>query len=164
MAAAEELAKEGISLRVVDMFCIKPLDEELVVAAPRRPAPSSAAEEHSIIGGLGGAVSEALCKAGAQVPMGFVGTNDLHGECGPYKQLQAKYGLDAAAIVGQVKEIHFQEVICVIIKNAWHVFQRASIFLCLKSVCFWSPIIYTSDFGPPPAHHSGCYTGWRRGP
>lgn len=104
MAAAEELAKEGISLRVVDMFCIKPLDEELVVRCAKETGAIISAEEHSIIGGLGGAVSEALCKAGAQVPMGFVGTNDLHGECGPYKQLQAKYGLDAAAIVAKVKE------------------------------------------------------------
>ena len=103
MAAAEELAKEGISLRVVDMFCIKPLDEELIVRCAKTGAIISA-EEHSIIGGLGGAVSEALCKAGAQVPMGFVGVNDMHGECGPYKQLQAKYGLDAAAIVAKVKE------------------------------------------------------------
>lgn len=104
MAAAEELAKEGISLRVVDMFCIKPLDEELVVRCAKETGAIISAEEHSIIGGLGGAVSEALCKAGAQVHMGFVGTNDLHGECGPYKQLQAKYGLDAAAIVAKVKE------------------------------------------------------------
>lgn len=104
MAAAEELAKEGISLRVVDMFCIKPLDEELVVRCAKETGAIISAEEHSIIGGLGGAVSEALCKAGAQVPMGFVGVNDMHGECGPYKQLQAKYGLDAAAIVAKVKE------------------------------------------------------------
>ena len=104
MAAAEELAKEVISLRVVDMFCIKPLDEELIVRCAKETGAIISAEEHSIIGGLGGAVSEALCKAGAQVPMGFVGTNDLHGECGPYKQLQAKYGLDAAAIVAKVKE------------------------------------------------------------
>ena len=104
MAAAEELAKEGISLRVVDMFCIKPLDEELVVRCAKETGAIISAEEHSIIGGLGGAVSETLCKASAQVPMGFVGVNDLHGECGPYKQLQAKYGLDAAAIVAKVKE------------------------------------------------------------
>lgn len=104
MAAAEELAKEGISLRVVDMFCIKPLDEELIIRCAKETGAIISAEEHSIIGGLGGAVSEALCKAGAQVPMGFVGVNDMHGECGPYKQLQAKYGLDAAAIVAKVKE------------------------------------------------------------
>ena len=104
MKAAEELAKEGIEIRVVDMFCIKPLDKELVVRCAKETGAIVSAEEHSIIGGLGGAVSEALCAAGAQVPMGFVGTNDVHGECGPYAKLQEKYGFDAAAIVRKVKE------------------------------------------------------------
>ena len=104
MKAAEELAKEGIEIRVVDMFCIKPLDKELVVRCAKETGAIISAEEHSIIGGLGGAVSEALCAAGAQVPMGFVGTNDIHGECGPYAKLQEKYGFDAAAIVRKVKE------------------------------------------------------------
>lgn len=104
MKAAEELAKEGIEIRVVDMFCIKPLDKELVVRCAKETGAIVSAEEHSIIGGLGGAVAEALCAAGAQVPMGFVGTNDIHGECGPYAKLQEKYGFDAAAIVRKVKE------------------------------------------------------------
>ena len=102
--AAEELAKEGISVRVVDMFCIKPLDKELVVKCAQETGAIVSAEEHSIIGGLGSAVSEALCEAGAQVPMGFVGTQDLHGECGPYKDLLAKYGLDANAVAKKIKE------------------------------------------------------------
>ena len=62
-------------------------------------------EEHSVIGGLGGAVAEALCEAGAQVPMAFVGTQDLHGECGPYNDLLAKYGMDAAAVAKKVREV-----------------------------------------------------------
>ena len=56
--AAEELAKEGISVRVVDMFCIKPLDKELVVKCAQETGAIVSAEEHSIIGGLGSAVSE----------------------------------------------------------------------------------------------------------
>lgn len=104
LKAAEELAKDGIEIRVVDMFCIKPLDKELVVRCAKETGAIISAEEHSIIGGLGGAVSEALCAAGAQVPMGFVGTNDTHGECGPYAKLQEKYGFDPAAIVRKVKE------------------------------------------------------------
>ena len=103
--AAEELAKEGISLRVVDMFCIKPLDKELIVKCAKETGAIVSAEEHSIIGGLGGAVAEALCEAGAQVPMGFVGTQDLHGECGPYNDLLAKYGMDAKAIAAKVREV-----------------------------------------------------------
>lgn len=104
LKAAEELAKEGIEIRVVDMFCIKPLDKELVVRCTKETGAIISAEEHSIIGGLGGAVAEALCAAGAQVPMGFVGTNDTHGECGPYAKLQEKYGFDPAAVVRKVKE------------------------------------------------------------
>ena len=104
LQAAEELAKEGISLRVVDMFSIKPLDKELAVRCARETGAIVTAEEHNIIGGLGGAVAEALCEAGAQVPMAFVGMNDRHGECGPYQDLLAKYGLDAAAIAAKVRE------------------------------------------------------------
>lgn len=102
--AAEELAKEGISLRVVDMFCIKPLDKELILRCAKETGAIISAEEHNVIGGLGGAVSEALCEGAAKVPMGFVGVQDLHGECGPYNQLLAKYGLDAAAIVEKVRQ------------------------------------------------------------
>lgn len=102
--AAEELSKEGISLRVVDMFCIKPLDKELILQCAKETGAIISAEEHNVLGGLGGAVAEALCEGAAKVPMGFVGTQDLHGECGPYRDLLAKYGLDAAAIVSKVRE------------------------------------------------------------
>ena len=104
LKAAEELAKEGISLRVVDMFCIKPLDKELILRCAHETGAIVSAEEHNVIGGLGGAVAEALAEGGARVPMGFVGIQDLHGECGPYAKLLEKYGLDAAAIVKKVRE------------------------------------------------------------
>ena len=104
LAAAELLEKEGIHVRVVDMFCIKPLDKDLVARCAKETGAIISAEEHNIIGGLGGAVAEALCAADAVVPMGFVGINDCHAECGPYAKLQAKYGLDANAIVAKVKE------------------------------------------------------------
>ena len=103
-AAAGMLEKEGIHVQVVDMFSIKPLDEELIVRCAQETGAIISAEEHNIYGGLGGAVAEALCKAGAQVPMGFVGINDCHAECGPYAKLQAKYGLDANAIAAKVRE------------------------------------------------------------
>lgn len=105
LQAAEMLAKEGISLRVVDMFCIKPLDKELVARCAKETGAIISAEEHSIIGGLGGAVAEALAESGIGAPMGFVGMQDQHGECGPYGKLLEKYGLDAAAIARKVKEI-----------------------------------------------------------
>ena len=104
LAAADMLAKEGIDVRVVDMFCIKPLDKELVCRCAEETGAIISAEEHNIIGGLGGAVAEALCAADVEVPMGFVGVKDCHAECGPYAKLQVKYGLDANAIVGKVKE------------------------------------------------------------
>ncbi len=103
--AAEELAKDGISVRVVDMFCIKPLDKELVLKCAAETGAIVSAEEHSIYGGLGGAVAEVLCAADAKVPMAFVGTDDVHGECGPYNQLLAKYGMDAAAVAAKVREV-----------------------------------------------------------
>ena len=105
LAAAEELAKEGISVRVVDMFSIKPLDKELVVKCAQETGAIVSAEEHSVIGGLGGAVAEALCEAGVQVPMAFVGVQDRHGECGPYNQLLAKYGLDETAVAAKIRDV-----------------------------------------------------------
>ena len=104
MEAAEELAKEGVNVRVVDMFCIKPIDEELIVRCASETGAIISAEEHSIIGGLGSAVAEVLARDNCKVPQGFVGTNDCHGECGPYKKLQEKYGLDAKAIAAKVRE------------------------------------------------------------
>jgi len=104
LQAAEELFKEGIDLRVVDMFCIKPLDKELILRCAQETGAIVSAEEHSVIGGLGSAVAETLCEGSAKVPMGFVGTQDLHGECGPYSQLLAKYGLDPAAIAEKVRQ------------------------------------------------------------
>ena len=102
--AAEELAKEGISVRVVDMFSIKPIDEELIVRCAKETGAIVSAEEHNIYGGLGSAVAEVLTKHGCGVTQGFVGVNDCHGECGPYKKLLAKYGLDANAIANKVRE------------------------------------------------------------
>jgi transketolase len=104
LEAAKMLSKEGIDVRVVDMFCIKPLDKELVIRCAKETSAIISAEEHNVIGGLGGAISEVLCEAGIQVPMGFVGINDTHAGCGPYKKLQAAYGLDSNAIVLKVLE------------------------------------------------------------
>ena len=104
IAKAEELAKEGISVRVVDMFSIKPIDEELIVRCAKETGAIVSAEEHNIYGGLGSAVAEVLTKHGCDVTQGFVGVNDCHGECGPYKKLLAKYGLDANAIANKVRE------------------------------------------------------------
>lgn len=104
LKAADILAAEGISLRVVDMFCIKPLDEELILKCANETGAIVTAEEHSIYGGLGGTVCEALCKVGVQVPVRMAAVNDTHAECGPYAMLQEKYGLDPKAIAARVRE------------------------------------------------------------
>jgi len=104
LKAADILANDGINTRVVDMFCIKPLDEALIAKCASETGAIVTAEEHSIYGGLGGAVCESLCKAGIQVSVRMAAINDTHAECGPYAKLQEKYGLDANAIAAKVKE------------------------------------------------------------
>jgi transketolase len=104
LEAAQQLAKEGLSVRVVDMFCVKPIDAELIVKCAKETGALISAEEHSIVGGLGSAVAEALCANSTGVPMGFVGIQDTHGECGPYQTLLKAYGLDTDAVIAKVKE------------------------------------------------------------
>jgi len=102
--AAKILAAEGIEAAVIDMFCIKPLDRTLLLDYAKKTGAVVTAEEHSIIGGLGGSVAEALCDANASIPVGFVGMDDCHAECGPYDMLMHKYGLDAEAVAEKVRE------------------------------------------------------------
>lgn len=105
LAAAEILIREGISVRVVDMFTIKPIDRELILRCARETGLIVTAEEHNIIGGLGSAVAEVLCEAGQTARVGFVGICDCHAECGPYAQLQEKYGLSSAAIIDRLRNL-----------------------------------------------------------
>ncbi|MDR1378644.1 MAG: transketolase family protein [Synergistaceae bacterium] len=102
--AAKELASEGIAVSVIDMFTIKPLDTELLLEFARSTGAVVTAEEHSVIGGLAGAVSESLILGQAYVPVGFVGLDDCHAECGSYADLLRKYKLDVSAIVAKVRE------------------------------------------------------------
>lgn len=103
MAASDILSGSGIEITVVDMFCIKPIDKALIAECAGKTGAIITAEEHNILGGLGGAVSETLCERGIQVPVGFVGIDDCHTECGPYAALQEKYKLDARAIADKVR-------------------------------------------------------------
>jgi transketolase len=102
--ASKILAAEGINVAVIDMFCIKPFDQALLYDYAKKTGAVVTAEEHSIIGGLGSAVSEALCSGNISVPVGFVGLDDCHAECGPYNMLLHKYGLDAQAVAAKVRE------------------------------------------------------------
>ncbi len=104
ITAAEALASKGISARVVDMYCIKPIDAELIEKCAKETGAVVTAEEHSVIGGLGGAVAEVLAKAGCAVPTEMVGMQDRHGESGPYKDILHKYGMDAEAVAAAAEK------------------------------------------------------------
>lgn len=102
LEAAEKLAADGIDARVINIHTIKPIDEELIVKAAEETGKIVTIEEHSIIGGLGGAVAEVL---GEKCPtkMLRIGVEDTFGESGPAVQLLEKYGLDGAGIYKKVK-------------------------------------------------------------
>ena len=102
LEAAKLLEADGISAEVINIHTIKPLDTELVVAAAKKTGKGVTVEEHSIIGGLGGAVAEVLAEQ-APTKMLRIGVNDTFGESGPAKALIEKYGLDAKSIYEKVK-------------------------------------------------------------
>lgn len=103
LEAAQKLEEEGISVQVVDMYSIKPLDEDLVLHCAQTTGAIVTAEEHSVIGGLGGAVAECLARAGSGVPVEMVGVRDTFTESGPYDDLLVKYHLDSAAVAEAIR-------------------------------------------------------------
>ena len=100
--AAEELKAEGINARVINMATIKPLDEELVLKAAKDCGKVVTCEEHSIIGGLGEAVSSLLAEK-LPTPVRRIGVNDEFGHSGPAADLLKDFGLSAENIVETVK-------------------------------------------------------------
>lgn len=102
LEAAEKLEAEGIHAEVINIHTIKPLDEKLIVRSARKTGKAVTAEEHSVIGGLGGAVCECLSE---KLPTRVlrIGMNDVFGESGPAVELLHKYGLDGAGIYEKVK-------------------------------------------------------------
>lgn len=102
--AAEELSKEGISARVLNIHTIKPIDSEAIIKAAEETGCIVTCEEHSIIGGLGSAVAEVLVE-NKPVPMLRLGVNDTFGESGKPKDLLKKYKLTSADVVEKVKEV-----------------------------------------------------------
>ena len=97
LEAAESLAKQGVDAEVINAHTVKPLDADTICASAERTGRVVTAEEHSILGGLGGAVCEALYER-HPVPVRRVGVQDTFGESGPAVELLHKYGLDAAGI------------------------------------------------------------------
>ena len=102
--AAEELAAAGISARVINMATIKPLDEELVLAAAKDCKKIITCEEHSVIGGLGEAVCSLLSEK-CPTPVRRIGVNDEFGHSGPAVDLLKQFGLSAEHIVEVAKDL-----------------------------------------------------------
>lgn len=102
LKAADILAAEGISVRVIDMHTIKPLDEALVLQAAKETGAIVTSEEHSIVGGLGAAVCEYLSQA-CPVPVVRHGVEDCFGRSGPAKKVLAAYGLTAEGLAEKVR-------------------------------------------------------------
>ncbi len=103
LAAAKRLETDGISARVINIHTIKPLDEEIVCRAAKETGKLVTIEEHSVVGGLGSAVCDAVCKE-CPVPVKKIGIQDVFGESGPAKELLQKYQLDEMGIYRQVLE------------------------------------------------------------
>ena len=105
LEAAERMAQRGVSVRVVDMYSIKPIDRELILKCAAETGAIVTAEEHNVIGGLGGAVAEALAWGGAAAPTEFVGVQDTFTESGKYADLLHKYGVDADGVVAGIEKV-----------------------------------------------------------
>lgn len=103
LTAAEALRSEGICARVVNMASIKPIDRDLIVDCAKTTGAIVTAEEHTVLGGLGGAVAEVVCET-VPVPVLRVGVEDVFGRSGPAVELLHVYGLDAAHIAEKAKQ------------------------------------------------------------
>ena len=102
LEAAKMLEADGIDAKVINIHTIKPLDEDLVVAAAKETGRVVTVEEHSVIGGLGSAVCDVL-SAKAPTKVLKIGINDVFGESGPAVELIHKYGLDGEGVYNSVK-------------------------------------------------------------
>jgi transketolase len=102
LAAARVLADEGVAASVLNVAVIKPLDSNTIVEAARASRAIVTVENHTIIGGLGSAVAEALAEAGVSAPLRRVGINDVFAEAGSREYLFNRYGLGTQAVVDAV--------------------------------------------------------------
>ena len=98
LKAKEELSKEGIDIRVVDVHTIKPIDSEIIVKCARETKKLISIEDHSIVGGLGSAIAEVLT-AKYPAKLQRMGINDKFGKSAPAEELMEYYNIDAKAII-----------------------------------------------------------------
>lgn len=101
--AAEKLEADGISVRLINIHTIKPIDEELIVQAAKETKKVITVEEHSTIGGLGDAVCSVLARK-YPAPVLKIGVEDVYGQSGPALELLKKYGLDSEGIYNKIKK------------------------------------------------------------
>lgn len=98
------LEEKGISVEVINIHTIKPLDEEAVLKSIRKTKAAVTAEEHNILGGLGDVIAQTAARH-FPIPIEYVGTNDTFGESGTPKELLKKYGLDVPDIVAAAERV-----------------------------------------------------------
>ena len=103
LEAAEMLEADGISAEVINICTIKPLDKDIIINSAKKTGKVVTAEEHSVIGGLGSAVCDALCEE-YPVPVKKIGMQDIFGESGSAAALVEKYKLDGKGIYEQVRD------------------------------------------------------------
>ncbi|WP_306643724.1 transketolase family protein [Sanyastnella coralliicola] len=104
LEAGKALAEKGISAEIINIHTIKPLDEEAIVRSAKKTGAVVVAEEHQVLGGLGGSVAQAL-STHAPTPTEFVAVNDSFGESGTPAQLMEKYGLNAESIIAKAEKV-----------------------------------------------------------
>jgi len=104
LKASEILYNRGVSVEVINIHTIKPLDEKIIIDSVSKTKAVVTAEEHNIYGGLGESVSR-LLSSQQPTPQEFIGTNDTFGESGTPAQLMDKYGLNAENIVSKVEKV-----------------------------------------------------------
>lgn len=104
LKASEELQKEGIEVRVINLHTVKPIDENIIIKAAYDTGAIVTAEEHQIIGGMGSAVAEVIVKK-QPVPIEMVGIHDSFGESGTPDELMKKYGLTYLDIIKATKSV-----------------------------------------------------------
>ncbi|MDO9559387.1 MAG: transketolase C-terminal domain-containing protein [Syntrophales bacterium] len=104
LAAAEELAGEGVSARVINCHTVKPLDMETILTAARETGAMVTAEEHQVMGGFGSAVAEVVCQ-NCPVPMKMIGVQDTFGQSGDPEELMREYGLTSDFIVKAARHV-----------------------------------------------------------
>ena len=104
LVAAEQLAAEGVSAEVIDLYSVKPLDEDAIVASAAKTGRVVTCEEHTVVNGMGAMVAGVLARR-QPTPMRMIGTQNVFGTSGEFDELMAHYHCDAASIAAAAKEL-----------------------------------------------------------